>query len=513
MEELRERSKKLYEDIEWDDPIEIDSFGPEWPGSILPGMEPWIDCVSQDLQVPKGMVALALLAGISVAVRRRLYVQVKSTWSEPFNVYTMTVAASGETKTPTLKRIMAPLARRELELRAAVSESISTWSQENKVIKKRLAHYTNRVATCEDPSQMLALNLFLEEAVKADLTHELIRPINPRLFIEDATPEAANNVMARQLGVIAVMSSEGGFVENMMGRYSKIANLNGVLKSWDGVEAMVIDRVGKMDEGSDGTIIVPRPYLTIGLMVQPRVLEVLGGSDDVIGKGLPARFLFCVPNSRIGDRLTDPVVDWTGVLTWDAIEERIEESLAGIDNQAPFAIPIEFEAAKTFKTMRERWEVDRRPNGRLSPILDWSNKLGSHVARVAGAICLLRMMTTGGLTWMITEEDMHQAWAFSEWEIEHALAAHKVMGSMSGGARSKLGLVLAAMKDVLAGGGKSVTHVDLRKRLRNVVKTDELFTVMTIAERRRWVEIRNPSMTSDNYKHSEYVINPKIASL
>jgi hypothetical protein len=92
MEELRERSKKLYEDIDWDDPIQITAFGPEWPGSILPGLEPWVDCVSQDLQVPKGMVALALLSGISVAVRRRLVVQVKERWIEPFNLYTMTVA-------------------------------------------------------------------------------------------------------------------------------------------------------------------------------------------------------------------------------------------------------------------------------------------------------------------------------------------------------------------------------------------------------------------------------------
>ena len=78
--------------------------------------------------------------------------------------------------------------------------------------------------------------------------------------------------------------------DQMAGRYNQAAgpNLGVYLKGHAG-DLLKVDRRGRPPE------YVERPCLTIGLTVQPEVLQGLAGRPGFRGRGLLARFLYSLP--------------------------------------------------------------------------------------------------------------------------------------------------------------------------------------------------------------------------
>ena len=118
----------------------------------------------------------------------------------------------------------------------------------------------------------------------------------PRWLVDDATPEALAGLLATY-GRIALLSPEGDVFDQMAGRYNQAAgpNLGVYLKGHAG-DLLKVDRRGRPPE------YVQRPCLTIGLTVQPEVLQGLAGRPGFGGRGLLARFLYSLPASLVGRR-------------------------------------------------------------------------------------------------------------------------------------------------------------------------------------------------------------------
>ena len=114
-------------------------------------------------------------------------------------------------------------------------------------------------------------------------------PPVPRWLVDDATPEALAGLLATY-GRIALLSPEGDVFDQMAGRYNQAAgpNLGVYLKGHAG-DLLKVDRRGRPPE------YVERPCLTIGLTVQPEVLQGLAGRPGFGGRGLLARFLYSLP--------------------------------------------------------------------------------------------------------------------------------------------------------------------------------------------------------------------------
>lgn len=121
-------------------------------------------------------------------------------------------------------------------------------------------------------------------------------PTVPRLWTSDPTPESLGVRLAENGEAMAVLSSEGDVFDVLAGRYSKGApNLGLVLKAHDG-DSDIVDRLGR------DTVRLTCPRLTLGLSVQPSVLEGLADSPGFSGRGLIARILFFLPRSPLGTR-------------------------------------------------------------------------------------------------------------------------------------------------------------------------------------------------------------------
>ena len=62
----------------------------------------------------------------------------------------------------------------------------------------------------------------------------------------------------------------------------------------------------RVDRISREGVVVHKPKLTLGLTIQPAVLEAFRSEARLRGLGLYGRFWWCVPKSNIGSRVIDP---------------------------------------------------------------------------------------------------------------------------------------------------------------------------------------------------------------
>src|SRR4029450_5760195 len=124
-------------------------------------------------------------------------------------------------------------------------------------------------------------------------------PVVPRLLADDISPERLATLLSEQGGRMSMFSPEGDLFDMMAGRYSGAVNLGIYLKAHSG-DILRVDRVGRPPE------FISEPALTIGLAVQPSVIESLASKPEFRGRGLLARFLYSMPESLLGRRESNP---------------------------------------------------------------------------------------------------------------------------------------------------------------------------------------------------------------
>ena len=125
-----------------------------------------------------------------------------------------------------------------------------------------------------------------------------------KLYVDDITTEKLTSVLAGNDGRAAILSTEGGIFDTLAGAYSKTVNIDVMLKGYSG-DSIRVDRIGRNSES------IMNPALTVLLMVQPSVLSGLMQNGTFRGRGLTARFLYCIPASFVGKRRyrSEPVPD------------------------------------------------------------------------------------------------------------------------------------------------------------------------------------------------------------
>ena len=96
-------------------------------------------------------------------------------------------------------------------------------------------------------------------------------PPIPRLLADHTTTEAAASLLAEQGGRLAIITAEGGIFDITAGRYlpKTSPNLDLWLKGHSG-DPLRVDRRSRPPEH------IPRPALTLGLMIQPAVRRRAG---------------------------------------------------------------------------------------------------------------------------------------------------------------------------------------------------------------------------------------------
>jgi replicative DNA helicase len=370
------------EEVAWEKPtlLRVQSDLPEFPDGVLPAwLGAYVRAVAAATQTPVDLAGCMAISALGVAAGGKALVGVRSGWEEPTNFWTVSALAPGARKSAVVALITAPFFIYQRDRKAVVEVEIVEKTALKKAAEASLAQLIKDQAKAADQDDATKKKNAEEIAAQAALVAAIEVPVYPRLLADDATPEALASLMAEQGGRMGVLSPEGDVFDLMAGRYAKEPNLGIYLKGHSG-DTYQLDRIGREPE------FIERPALTLGLSVQPHVLREIGARKNFRGRGLLARFLYAIPDDKVGYRqVTDaPDIDARLTVTYRDRMTRLVETLAGWND--PMRLSLTAEARCELLTFAEGTEVGLRPDGDLgsAPILrEWGSKLVGESVRVA----------------------------------------------------------------------------------------------------------------------------------
>lgn len=239
-----------------------------------------------------------------------------------------------------------------------------------------------------------------------------------RLIVDDVTPEALIRAMKDNDERMGIISAEGGIFGMMAGRYNANTNIDIFLKGYSGEYYSSI-RVGS------GTLDLIHPYLTMGLAVQPQVITDVMENKDFRGRGLLARFLYSVPNTRVGERVyrtqrIEPSIR--------AEYEKLCTELLDVPDLTGFAERIIKLSPEADRLAEEYYMwIEGQLNNDLEPIEDWAGKLHGNTMRIAGVLHVVKHRLNS-VNVLLEEDTMRAAIEIGKYFIEHSKAAFDLMG-------------------------------------------------------------------------------------
>lgn len=395
--------------IQWETPIPFDEFDlPEFPVDALPPViREYVCAVAESTQTSVDMSAVASLAILSICLQGKYRIWGKPDWSEPLNTYCVVVLPPAERKSAVISLMTSPLEEYEKEVNGARDVQIIESQMRRSVLEKERRMLEDKVSKGKAQAEELA-----EKAKEISTFHE-VQPL--KLFADDVTAEKLSSILAENQGKAAIVSAEGGIFDILSGIYSKTVNIDVFLKGHSG-DTIRVDRIGRASES------IIRPTLTMLLAVQPEVLNGLMTNGTFHGRGLTARFLYSMPRSSMGKRsFRTKAID-------EAVKTEYNKLLHGLLEVDLREEPITLSEEATAIFEKLFLEHECRLVTDLAEIQNWAGKYVGAVLRIAGLLHAAKHHGFLDFT-EVSGETMENAVRIGEYFLEHAKAAHALMGA------------------------------------------------------------------------------------
>jgi hypothetical protein len=475
----------------WEEPIPLGvrSVLPAFPTHVFPGyISAMVKGVAEEVQVPEDLAGGLALAALGTAAGGRAEVSVRGQWREPLNVHMAIAMPPGGGKSPAFRLMMRPVFAAEARMREDITGKIKEIQKEQREgiaraeAARKLAKTAEEIAVAMDAAQM---------------AEEMEIPRSPRLTADDVTPAQASTILFENGGRLAVLSAEGTFFEQVMGRYSNgKPDLELVLKGHAG-DRLMVDRRGREE-------FVERPSLTLGICLQPQLLQDVAAKKEMVGRGAVARLLLSVPEDRVGYRSVTPdLLDETIIRNYTETLMRLVVDLNEWTD--PAIIPLTAGALKFHTEWRAEIEPRmRRGTGDLEALREWASKLGGQTARLAG---LLHLATNPlrGTQVPIAEQTMVNAIELARYYVLHAMAAFGVMRAHPLLHKAQMVLDWIREKKVVTVKPRDV----LRAMHRRLDDAAEVSAVLRLLEDHAYVRLA-PSISTGGRRPIVYDVNPKV---
>jgi hypothetical protein len=414
----------------WPEPIPLDAPPPDpLPLDTLP---PWmrahVASVADFVQVPADLPALLALVAVAGAVQKKYEVEARPGWTEPVTLWGAGVLEASARKSPTFRQVMAPVQEYERRAADAVEADRTAALDRREILEARLEEAKKRAVKAGADERVAAE---AEVAAARDDLEAHHVPTAPTLWVDDVNDVSLLSALNANHGRLINVSPEGDLFKFMAGRDGKGATvLNVFKKSWTGGEHARDTRVTREDND------VPNPALSVGICVQPQVLEDLAQKRTFRGEGLLARFLYVVPSSRAGYRKTGRHVPPLDAAAKARYEGRLTalldaEPLDKTDRDyVPHRLRLAEAARPVLWAFEEEVEAMLRPGGDLEGLEDWGGKLVGQMLRLAGVLHVAS--ADGPPPGSIGAKTVGQAVRLARAFIPHAHAAHDLLGAREG---------------------------------------------------------------------------------
>lgn len=251
----------------------------EFPVDVLPPVvQEIVRRGSRALSCPPEYIGASALAILGAALGRSVSLQMTATWYEHACLWVAIVGKPGESKSPALRPLMAPVWKEQARLREQSKKRQEQEDADAKAQKRKPRHM---------PAHKVA--------------------------VSDATMEALHRVLGdNSRGVLMYQDELTGWVRSMGAYKGGLgADRQHWLSIWSG-ESVTVDRKGESALG----LFIEKPFVGIVGGIQPGVLgEISGGRED----GLVDRFLFARGTPV-------PVTE----MVWDGLDEVLLDRWASL---------------------------------------------------------------------------------------------------------------------------------------------------------------------------------------
>jgi hypothetical protein len=408
----------------WEDPVEFgtDEFGAPVPLEAFPNsLASYVESLADSYQVAPDLPAGAVLGMAAAAAAGRAEVAIGDTHVEPLNLYVAPVLPPGERK-KVIRETSFPLEDEERRLCEAAAPVIAEARVKRAFADRRMKRLEDRAAKSKDALEVAEAH---REALELAKSLPVV-PSDPRLLLDDATPESLAKALAEQQGCIAIVSEEAGnLFEVMCGKYRDgVADLDVYLKAYDGGPIRVV-RISREP------LTVENPALSILVTPQPAVLDRLAERSELRGRGLLGRIAFILPPSRVGTRMYQNVaIDPAAKAAYGEALGRILRLPRCSRDDPNRGLVIRGKPLDIWAGYANQIEREQAEGGRLYGVRDWASKHAGRVARIAGIFHLVEPENwPAPFAVPITPETVAAAWAVGQWLCHHALAAFSRMGT------------------------------------------------------------------------------------
>lgn len=410
--------------IQWEQPIPLDNtILPTFNSSIFPTwLKEYVDAVAEETQTPVDAAGMACLTILSTILGGKYVVKPNGTsWTETLGLYCVMALDPANRKSAVFSLFQKPLSDFEAEERERLAPMLAEKQAEEKAIKKRISELENMYSKESDKEKASLILEEIKELQKDVINKQNNRIILPRFFTSDVTPEKLAELMFENNGKFAILSSEGAELFDMVsGRYSEKYNLDIYLKAHSG-DNITIDRK------NSNSIFIPNPTLTIGLFVQPTVIQNLPRKFSE--RGLTQRFLFFLPQSFIGFRKIKPIPIPTQTKKIYEINIR---KLITLEHQKQKKEPIQlvFDEGATKYLIDIQIEVEKMLGNQDMDFgfKGWLGKLIGQIVRIAGVLHIAENIQNEKIPNKITRKTLKRADLLRDYFIKHAEKAFGLIG-------------------------------------------------------------------------------------
>ena len=479
----------------WEKPIPFDECTlPEFPVDALPKViADYVVALAESTQTPVDMAASSALPVISVCIQGKYKVRAKADWYEPVNTFVLNIMEPSERKSAVENAMVRPINKYESEINTQNAAEIESSKMRGRILERRQKALEDQAAKGKD------VKAELDSIVQEITAHREKKPL--RLYVDDVTTEKLTQVLSDNDGRAAILSTEGGIFDTLAGIYTRNVNIDVILKGYSG-DCIKVDRIGRCSES------VMDPALTILLMAQPSVLSGLMKNDTFRGRGLTARFLYCIPTSYVGSRKyrSTPVPDEVS----RAYETQIRNMLEDEYSKEPEIITLSPESDRMIETFAG--ELEPKLKEEYSDISDWAGKLIGNTHRIAGLLCRASVFRSHDFLdvpepLVIDAATMANAISIARYFISHAKAAFSLMGADNTIKQSKY--VLNAIKN---SGLAEFNKRDIMRLCRSFKKADDLQPVLDHLVDYGYIAIKESGIYSGKGRPpaQSYIVNPCI---
>ena len=156
-------------------------------------------------------------------------------------------------------------------------DKIREATNQNQILEARLVKLQKQAANIDSESERKIL-ISQAAAVKEEIDQNPV-PASPIFIVDDITTEKLGALMAENNETMALLSAEGGIFKLVNGLYNdRDGNFDLYLKAHAG-DPYSCHRIGRE------SITMNNPRLTMGLAVQPDVLDEIGKNQHFRGRG------------------------------------------------------------------------------------------------------------------------------------------------------------------------------------------------------------------------------------